>query len=92
MKFGVSWVQFAMWIFVLLLIGVGLGLYPRIGPHTLVNDPEAVRRTMAMVVSLAILGSALYVFLSDKYPDASQKWAFGAIGLVAGYWLPMASQ
>jgi hypothetical protein len=39
------------------------------------------------VVSVVMLTSGLYVILSGRYPDATQKWAFGMVGLVAGYWL-----
>lgn len=42
---------------------------------------------MPAVISAAILGSALFVILSGKYDDASAKWAFGAVGLVSGFWL-----
>jgi len=38
-------------------------------------------------VSVILLGSSLYIILSNKYPDASVKWAFGTAGLVIGYWL-----
>lgn len=40
-----------------------------------------------VVVSLVFLLGSLYVILSDKYPDATIKWAFGSAGLVVGYWL-----
>jgi len=42
---------------------------------------------MPIVVSLAVLGSALYVILSGSYSEAEQKWASGAIGTILGYWL-----
>ena len=43
---------------------------------------------MAVLVTIAILASALYVILSNQqFPDAHQKWAFGAIGTIVGYWL-----
>ena len=42
---------------------------------------------MRIVTSLAVLVSALYVILSHSYGDAEQKWAFGAIGTLLGYWL-----
>jgi hypothetical protein len=40
-----------------------------------------------LTVSLIILTVALYVILAGSYPDATVKWAFGAVGLVSGYWL-----
>lgn len=42
---------------------------------------------MPVLVSFAVLGSALYVILSKKYDEASAKWAFGTVGLIVGYWL-----
>lgn len=43
---------------------------------------------MPIVVSLLVLLSALYVILAkDHYADAHQKWAFGIIGTILGYWL-----
>jgi hypothetical protein len=38
-------------------------------------------------VSVILLGSSLAVILSNKYPDATMKWAFGIAGIVIGYWL-----
>lgn len=42
---------------------------------------------MPVVLSLLVVLSALYVILSkDMYPDAQQKWAFGVVGTILGYW------
>lgn len=42
---------------------------------------------MPIVISLLVLLSALYVILSNTiYQDAQQKWAFGAVGTILGYW------
>jgi hypothetical protein len=40
-----------------------------------------------VIVSAILLGSSLFVILSNSYPDATMKWAFGIAGLVIGYWL-----
>ena len=40
-----------------------------------------------VIVSAILLISSLVVILSNKYPDATMKWAFGIAGLVIGYWL-----
>lgn len=40
-----------------------------------------------VIVSAILLISSLVVILSNKYPDATIKWAFGIVGLVIGYWL-----
>jgi hypothetical protein len=52
-------------------------------------DPRLI---MAIVVSIVILGAGLYVILATqggqpKYPEGTQKWAFGAVGSVLGFWL-----
>ncbi len=41
---------------------------------------------MPVIISIAILGSALFVVLSGSYAEAEQKWAFGSIGTIVGYW------
>lgn len=38
-------------------------------------------------LSAVVLTASLWVILSGQYPDATSKWAFGALGLVIGYWL-----
>jgi len=40
---------------------------------------------LQVVGGLSILGSALYVILSRKYDEGSQKWAFLSVGVVLGY-------
>lgn len=45
------------------------------------------RFIMACLVSLAVLGSALYIILSRAFPESAEKWAFGAVGTVLGFWL-----
>jgi hypothetical protein len=42
---------------------------------------------MSALISLMLLGGALYVILSGSYDQETQKWAFGIIGLIAGVWL-----
>ena len=42
-----------------------------------------------IAVTFIVLASALYIILSKQYPDDTQKWAFGVIGLIIGYWLPI---
>lgn len=42
---------------------------------------------MRILVTLAVLASALYIVLSRHYEADQQKWAFGVIGTVLGYWL-----
>jgi hypothetical protein len=40
-----------------------------------------------VVLSAIVLAAALYVVLSKRYAATTEKWAFGAIGSVLGYWL-----
>lgn len=49
---------------------------------------DSIKKAMQIAVSIIVLASALYVILSQKYTPDVQKWAFGAVGLVVGYWLP----
>lgn len=42
---------------------------------------------MPILLSLVIIGAALYIIVSaNGFPDAHQKWAFGVVGTVIGYW------
>jgi hypothetical protein len=46
-----------------------------------------VKTVMMIVVSTLVLGSSLYVILSQKYQGESEKWAYGVIGTILGFWL-----
>jgi hypothetical protein len=37
--------------------------------------------------SAVVLIAALYIILSGAYPEDYNKWAFGIVGVVVGYWL-----
>ena len=37
--------------------------------------------------SILILVGCGWIVLSGQYPDDYNKWAFGMIGVVIGYWL-----
>ena len=42
------------------------------------------RLLMQAVVSLAVLGAALFIILTRAFdPD----WAYGSVGMVVGYWV-----
>ena len=45
------------------------------------------RTLMAIVISIIVLGSALYILLSKGFDSDSEKWAIGAIGTIVGFWL-----
>ena len=51
------------------------------------GSPSNDRRFMAIGVSVAVGGAALYMILSKHYTGESEKWAFGAVGTVVGFWL-----
>lgn len=48
---------------------------------------STARSYMPEVVTVVVLLAALFVILSRGYGDAEQKWAYGAIGTLLGYWL-----
>ncbi len=53
-----------------------------------VEKPFGVnKQVVSAIFSFIILLSALFVVLSGKYKTASEKWAFGAVGTILGYWL-----
>lgn len=52
-----------------------------------IGPAEWTRLGMAVIVSLVVLGSAIYMILSQNYGEASEKWGFGAIGTIIGFWL-----
>ncbi len=50
------------------------------------------RERWTFVIRVVVIGvllvGGIYVMLHDsRYRNATQKWAIGAIALVAGYWL-----
>lgn len=42
---------------------------------------------MTSIVTLVVLIAALWVILSNKYDDGTEKWAFASIGSVLTFWL-----
>jgi hypothetical protein len=46
-----------------------------------------VKSIMMILVSILVLGSSLYIILSGNYDSENQKWAFGAVGSIMGFWL-----
>jgi ABC-type multidrug transport system fused ATPase/permease subunit len=45
------------------------------------------REIVAFVFSLVILLASLYVIINKKYQPNAEKWAFGSVGTILGYWL-----
>jgi hypothetical protein len=40
-----------------------------------------------VAVSGVVLVGCLIIILTNKYSDATMKWALGLVGVVIGYWL-----
>lgn len=59
-------------------------------PPPLAPTGAPVAVAMRMVITAVVLVSALYVVLSKGYEPDTEKWAFGTIGLLIGYWMPAA--
>lgn len=51
------------------------------------NIEVHVRIAMMVLISLVVLASSLYTIMSGTYPDATQKWAYGSVGTILGFWL-----
>ena len=49
------------------------------------------RLLMQAVVSLAVLGAALFIILTHGFGPDSKRWAYGTVGMVVGYWLKPSS-
>lgn len=46
-----------------------------------------LRMSMMIIVSIAVLTSALYTILIGEYDDGTQKWAFASVGSIVTFWL-----
>lgn len=53
---------------------------------------QVVERCTAIIVSLAVLAISLYVIVSSRYDEGTQKWAFGTTGSIVGFWAKKISQ
>ena len=49
--------------------------------------PDNVRMWGAIVFSVVVGLLALWMIFSRKFPPGHDRWAFGVIGLIGGYWL-----
>ena len=45
------------------------------------------REIAAFIFSLFILSASLYVIINKKYRQNTEKWAYGSVGTILGYWL-----
>ena len=62
---------------------VGGGSPTTIAAPLMVN----VRTAMMVFISILVLCSSLYIILSGQDDSENQKWAFGVIGSIMGFWL-----
>ena len=60
---------------------------PRRGAERLEAEALDPRLVMQIVISLVILAAGLWVILSKTYEHDTVKWAYGAVGIVIGFWL-----
>jgi len=42
---------------------------------------------MKIVISVLVLGAALYVILAKRYSARDKHWAYTTVGLIIGFWL-----
>jgi len=42
---------------------------------------------MTGLISFALLAAALFVILTKRYQPNDRHWAYGMVGMIAGYWL-----
>jgi hypothetical protein len=49
--------------------------------------PNDVSLFMRVAVSLALLGSSLFVILSKRYTPQDKHWAYTTIGAIMGFWI-----
>lgn len=45
-----------------------------------------LRNSMMAFVSVTVLCGSLFIILSGRYDDASQKWAFGSVTAIFLFW------
>jgi len=48
---------------------------------------ETIRSLVAPIVSILVSMASLFIILSKKYKAESEKWAFGSLGTILGFWL-----
>jgi hypothetical protein len=51
------------------------------------GTPNLFHYIPKLLFSAIFCASALYVILSNKYPEETQKWAFGIIGVIVGVFI-----
>ena len=56
-------------------------------PEKFAREVPAYQFLMKALVSCALLGLSIYILVIKPSPsDAAQKWAYGILGTILGYW------
>jgi hypothetical protein len=48
---------------------------------------DTIKLTMQVIISLVLLAGSLYTILSGSYDADHEKWGYGAVGTIVGFWL-----
>lgn len=56
-------------------------------PVGMQEDVTDVKLYVQLTISAVLGAASLWVILSKKYADDTLKWAFGAVGIIVGFWL-----
>lgn len=74
----------------LLVLIIWRGLFVALPPDLNPLAPLSVSAVLAtqIAISMIVLVACLYIILSRKYESDTEKWAYGAVGIILGYWLP----
>ncbi len=49
--------------------------------------PDSSKLVVQVVITAILLPSALFVILSRKFHKGSEKWAYGTVATLLGFWL-----
>lgn len=60
--------------------------YPPVPPPPPPPSAE-IREWMQPLLSLALLGAALFVILGARFGPKDKHWAYGIVGTIAGFWM-----
>lgn len=60
---------------------------PRSRPRSRLPSTEDIRPVIQGVVTIVGLGVGFWIILGGGYPQSTEQWATGLIGLVVGFWL-----
>ena len=56
-------------------------------PEKFAREVPAYQFLMRALISCALLAVAIYILLTQPLAnDAAQKWAYGIVGTILGYW------